>query len=232
MKTIIFILLFNTLSYASFLDDFIFYRAQNCYKNREYLKALNLFKSIEYKDEKVYYNIANTLFKLKRYKSSIAYYKMVDSVNLAYKVFYNIANAKAALKDYKSAIAFYKTALKYKDSKNARYNLNLAIKELSKLKKKEAKLKKSAASYEAKLDNFDRDDLSKIADAKDPKVMKKGYNFSKGVDFSSSKAKFISVSKSPKKVKKVKNIEDKLQEIDIANRLNSKKLNTLFIPLN
>ena len=87
--------------------------------------------------EKAEYNLANTIYKNKKYSEAITNYK--NATQLAktdaekHKAFHNLGNAYMQDKNYKSAVESYKNALKAnsKDEKT-RYNLALAKKMLEK----------------------------------------------------------------------------------------------------
>ena len=87
--------------------------------------------------EKAEYNLANTIYKNKKYSEAITNYKNASELAKTdaekHKAFHNLGNAYMQDKNYKSAVESYKNALKAnsKDEKT-RYNLALAKKMLEK----------------------------------------------------------------------------------------------------
>ncbi len=112
---------------ASFFDELNLFKAQVEYKNENYKSSLNLYKKIENKSNKIYYNMGNILYKQKLYEKAIITYKKINSLELNHKKLHNIANCYLALDKLDIAIAFYKSALKFQDNKDTKFNLAKAI---------------------------------------------------------------------------------------------------------
>ena len=87
----------------------------------------------------LYNNLAQSLYYAKDYDGAVQnYYKALRYLpkEKIGKTEYNLANAYYQKNDYKKAIHFYKQALKINpDDKELRFNLEMALKQLSKPKK-------------------------------------------------------------------------------------------------
>lgn len=133
-NTNIFLVLFSFLSqfpiYASSIFDFkIIDNANKAYENNEFPKSSNEFLKLdsnEYRD----YNLANSLYKEKKYPEAIDLYKNIktSSNDLEFKKLHNLANSYALTKDFQNAIKSYEDALKIKNDPQTKENLELVKK--------------------------------------------------------------------------------------------------------
>ena len=165
-KLVLSLLLIGSLE-ASLLDFQKIDRAKQDYLNGNYSKSLKLFKSLNKDEPELNYNIANTLYKLSRYKEAIKYYKrsLGGKVNELERR-YNLGNCYFKLKDYDSAILAYKYALKIDNSDDVKHNLELAYKMKYKPKKRKKDTKKSNKKGKDKGKNSKNNKKSKKIDKK------------------------------------------------------------------
>ncbi len=132
-----FIFLTPSLKAVSLFDFQVIKKANNAYKNGDFKKSETLYKKLlkEKNTPEIHYDLANSLYKQKKYKEALNEYEQIKSDNkeLMFKKYYNEGNANAYLKKYDNAIKSYKKALQINPSdKDAKYNLKL----IEKLKKK------------------------------------------------------------------------------------------------
>jgi len=151
---------------AGVLNDYKIYRANSFYLQKDYKKALTAYLKIEPKDDTIYYNIANTLYRLGQYQKAIDYYKLVKKPKWTAKKYYNIGNAYAMQKNYLKAMIFYKNALKFSKNTKIKHNLEYAKKRL--IIMQDVMLSNSKCSTtQTELLNFDDKNISKdLQDAK------------------------------------------------------------------
>jgi len=166
MKNIFLILLFTAFSFAKLPNNYSFYKANNLYKSGKYKEAIAIYEKIEPKDDAIYYNIANSYYRLKNYQKAIDYYKLINSQSYNAKKLYNIANAYVQQKNYLKAIIFYRQALKFSKNPKIKENLEYAKKHMVALRDVMLSNAKCSVTL-AELDNFDDDNVSKdLQDAK------------------------------------------------------------------
>ena len=217
---------------ANTIDNLKHYIAQYEYKNKNYKEALAKLKELKPTNQ-VLFEIANTLYRLKRYNEAISYYKMVNSASLQGEVYFNIANCYYKLKKFNKATLFYKSASKFKKLKQkALKNLKLSQKKAqiaraSKIKDckgKDVGLGKDRAklfefndpfvSKELKLANLNRVDKANVVVSNNKRVSK------------------IELLKDKNSTKSSKLFTlDKLKEKRVNRALENKELKTLLIPL-
>lgn len=136
---VLFILLFIQEDIKASIFDFKYIdKGEKAYKNKEYEKAYDNFSEIKHSNEKEY-NIANSLYKQKKFKEAIKRYKNVktDDRNLKFNKLHNLGNAYANNNQYKEAIQSYEDALKIKNDKETKENLETIKKHLNRQKQKD-----------------------------------------------------------------------------------------------
>ena len=136
---------FNTNSNASSVLDFISIKEANkAYENKDYEKASNEFKSLDSNDFRDY-NLANSYYKTNNFDKAIDLYKNIQSSNtdLEFKKLHNLANAYANKNDFQNAITNYEEALKLRNDKETKENLELLKEALEKQKNKEENQEKN-----------------------------------------------------------------------------------------
>ncbi len=129
-------------------------QAKEYYEKGNYKRAEHLYRKLlkEGKsDAELQYNLANSLYKEKKYADALKYYNSIksDDSDLEFRKYFNKGNSLAHLKRLDEAIEAYKKALKIKDDKDARYNLEF----LKKLKKRQNKSKKNQNNNQNKKKN-------------------------------------------------------------------------------
>ncbi len=126
MKKLLLLFIIAITLNASIVDE-----AKRAYEKGDFNKAAKLYSKLA-KDEKAKFNLGDSLYKAKRYQEALNVFKSINSKELQFKKLYNMGNCYANLKRFDDAIKMYKEALKIKDDKDARFNLEL----IKKLKKK------------------------------------------------------------------------------------------------
>ncbi len=144
---VVFMLISPTVSKAGVLDFLELQKADESYTNKEYKKSEKIYKEFlkHSSSSEAHYNLANSLYKQKKYDEAIKEYEnsFFGSKDKKASKYANIGNAYAQKQDEKSlqnAIKSYEKSLEYKEDKDVRENLE-AVKELLK-KKKQKKQKK------------------------------------------------------------------------------------------
>ncbi len=197
---------------AGILDFQNIKKAKEYYDNGSYKNAENLYKQLlkEHKDTpQIRYNLANSLYKEKKYKQALQEYSNIKNSDksLEFDKLYNEGNAYAYLKKYDDAIKSYEKALKIKNDKDAKYNLEL----IKKLKKKKRKNKKNKQNKNKK--NKKKNNKAKNKNGK-------GKN-SKGKNSKKNKSK--SESKNKKQENNKNNKENKQKQKQKQNKTPKKK---------
>jgi len=101
--------------------------AKEAYEAKEYTKSAALLNSIEQKSSQKEYDMGNAYYKSKNYDEAIKSYRKAEGVDRATRL-HNIGNSYFQKKDLDSAIKSYEEALKIKEDKETRFNLELAKK--------------------------------------------------------------------------------------------------------
>ena len=137
----IFLLFFLTEGADASIFDFKHIEeGKEAYANKEYDKASNAFSKLQ-KTPQSQYNHANSLYKQKKYESAIKAYESIEAKDrhLNFNRQYNTGNAYAKLNQLEKAIESYEKALKIKDDKEAKENLETVKKALKQQKKSQDK---------------------------------------------------------------------------------------------
>ncbi len=133
LKYLSFVLLLSisTKSEASLTDFKTIDKATILYENQNYKEASKEFKKVA-KNSEAHYNFANSLYKEKKYKEAIKEYKKVVTSNeeLEFKKLHNLGNSYTKLNNLEDAIKMYEKALKIKEDKQTRENLEIVKKAL------------------------------------------------------------------------------------------------------
>lgn len=136
---LLFVFIFNENLKASIFDFQTIKDAKKAYENKNYNEAINKFENIDSSNERNY-NLANSYYKQKNYSKAIELYKQIksDELNFNFSVLHNLANAYTLNSNYDEAIKSYEKALKLKNDKKTKENLEL-VKNLKNNDKKENK---------------------------------------------------------------------------------------------
>ena len=144
LSSIVLICLFsfvNTkLNASSILDFNTIKEATQAYETKDYNKASNKFEKLD-SDEYRDYNLANSFYKTNDFDKAINLYENIKSSNydLEFKRLHNLGNSYAKKNDFQNAITNYENALKLKNDKETKENLELLKKALEDKKNKENK---------------------------------------------------------------------------------------------
>jgi Ca-activated chloride channel family protein len=245
MKYIITLLLSIVFLNASLLDFRDISRAKSSYESKDYKSAISEYKKVLGKDGAAY-DLANSYYKAKKYKKALEMYKKVSEPSLKFKKLHNMGNTYANLGKIDDAIKSYEEALKIKQDKDTKYNLEL----LKKHKKKQKKKKKNKKNDKKKKDKKKgKKDSKKNQDKKDKngknkknkKAGKNNKNPNKDKKTKGSRQKQNqnkqkkdqankNKEKQAKNKKKVQPISD-MEERKYKKILNKRGINTLMLPL-
>lgn len=166
----------NPLYSFSIMDFKTINEANEAYKNQEYQEASSNFQKIdsnEYRD----YNLANSLYKSNEFEKAIDLYKNIQtsSNDLEFKRLHNLGNAYAKNKNFDEAMNSYEKALKLKNDKTTKENLELVKKLLEDKKennqnqeknKSEKKENKEQEKQKEKSDNLENRENQKEIEQK------------------------------------------------------------------
>ncbi len=228
MKILI-LFLVPILAFSSINNDYLQYKAQNAYQSGNYKEALKQYSQIEPKSDNIYYDIANTLYKLKDYTKAIEYYKLIKATNLTAKKLYNIGNSYVMQKNYLKAIIFYRNALKFENNPKFKQNLDYAIKHMNAMQDVMLSNSKCSAT-QAVLDSFDDENVSK--DMQDAKYKPEDkFNVIDNLDEKIADLISIDSNNSDNNISKVLKIQQKLINNRAQNRLKERSSKVLLIPI-
>ncbi|RXK13109.1 hypothetical protein CP965_04725 [Halarcobacter mediterraneus] len=129
-------------------------KANEFYKKQNYEKAQKEFEKVA-KTPESYYNLANSYYKQKKYKQALENYQKVISSdsNLEYKKLHNMGNSFVKLNDLQNAKRVYEKALKIKDDKETKENLEEVLKALKQDNKNQNQNKENNKNNQNKQEN-------------------------------------------------------------------------------
>ena len=115
-------------------------KAKNYYENKEYEKAADEYRKISSSSHSLY-NLGNSLYKQGKYEEAVKTYSKIvtEDKELEYKKLHNLGNSFVKTGALEKGKEFYEKALKIKNDKETKENLELVNKELEKQKQKENK---------------------------------------------------------------------------------------------
>ncbi|NQY22487.1 MAG: VWA domain-containing protein [Campylobacteraceae bacterium] len=159
-RTIIFLSFFSLPYdniYANTFEFSSIQEAKEAYEKQEYKKAQTLYKSLNTSKEALY-NQGNAAYKQKLYKDAISLYKEAKSEQkeLNYKTLHNLGNSYVKLNKLQEAKKSYEEALKIKENKETKENLEKVLDELK--KKKQNDKNKNKNKKENKDKNKEKED--------------------------------------------------------------------------
>lgn len=133
---VLFISLYSPLLKAGVFDFYTLHTIDTAYKNKEYAKALKGYKTLK-QTTKILYNTAHILYKQKKYKQAVVFYKKALKRNnpLNADIYYNIATSYLQLDKLQTAKKYYLLSLKLQNSKETQENLHVVNFLLKKRKK-------------------------------------------------------------------------------------------------
>jgi len=243
MKNILILICFISFVNASISDDINLYKAQESYTKKDLLQSEKYYKNIDNMSDTVKYNLANVLYKQKKYDEAISYYSEIASKDLLYKKHHNLGNAYAKLNKLDTAIKNYEKALKIQNDSDTKFNLDLLKKKKEQKKnknknnKKNKDKKKQNSKDKNKDDDMDKEDKKDKKTSSDPKkdeIKEKKDNNSKDKQ-KAKDSKKEQLKKQDANITKEENLKNtklsNLEEKKWAKMLNNRELNTLMIPL-
>ncbi|WP_201353334.1 tetratricopeptide repeat protein [Hydrogenimonas urashimensis] len=131
--------MFFSLAYAGALDFLTPTRAKDAYEKGEFDKAAKLYKELAKKgSDEATFNAADALYKAGKYEEALSFFKKVNKESLQFEKLHNMGNCYAHLGKIDEGIRAYEEALKIKEDKETRFNLEL----LKKIKEKKKRQKK------------------------------------------------------------------------------------------
>ncbi|PLY10367.1 MAG: hypothetical protein C0626_05125 [Arcobacter sp.] len=139
---------------ASILDFNTIKEATKAYNSKDYATSSNKFKDFISTNEGKY-NFANSLYKEKKYESALKMYKDITTSDdsLEFKKLHNMGNTYVKLNDLNSAKKMYENALKIKDDKQTKENLELVKKALENKQNKDSKQKQDNKNNKQEKEN-------------------------------------------------------------------------------
>ncbi len=199
---------------ANMLDFKTLENAKQNYENKKYKEAIDNYKNVKASNEQ-HYNLANSYYKNKEFKKAIdSYSKIVTKdKNLEFKKLHNLGNSYVNEKKLEKAKEFYKKALKIKEDKETKENLEAVNKALEKKKKQDKKNKKNN-----KKDDKKQKDNKKKSDDEKKKDKEKEKN---------KKDKKSKKEKEDKESKKKKTKQQKMKKQPISDMEEKKWLKAL-----
>ncbi len=253
MRKILFLFLFAIVSANASITDFIYLKkAKEAYESGNYEKAAKYYEKTDNRSDEVKFNMADAYYKSKNYKKALKLYESIKDKKLEFKKLHNLGNTYAHLNRIDEAIKAYEKALKIKEDKDTRFNLEL-LKKLKQKKKKENKKQNNKQNNKQNKQNNKQNSKqnkqnNKQNDKQNEQNKKKNEN-KKSSDKNSDK------NGEKDKKKKEKNSEKKHEKTEKGKRepkpsfgkkepisdmeirkydklLNQRGINTLMLPLN
>jgi len=169
---VLIVLLISIYLQADIFDFWHLRGAKRAYKEGNFTKAIDDFKKLDLSDDHTKYDLANSYYKAKKFKEAKSLYEQISDKSLLFNKWHNLGNTLAFLNDIDGAIKAYKEALKIKEDKDTRYNLEL----LEKLKKKNEQKKQKKKKQKKKDNKKKKQDQKKNKDHNKNKDQKKKEN--------------------------------------------------------
>ena len=182
------LLFYPQSQYAGMLDFKTLESAKSSYENGNYKQSIREYKKIKSSNERNY-NLANSYYKDKNYKQAIESYGKIVTENkeLEYKKLHNLGNSYVNDKNLQKAKEFYEKALKLKDDKQTKENLDAVNKELEKKKQKKDNKDNKNNKKSDKQKKENKDKQKKNSDSKKDDKKKENKNENKDKEKEASK---------------------------------------------
>ena len=222
MRKFLLIFIISISAFASILDFKYINAAKEAYQNGDYKKAIENYLKVEDKNDKILFNLADSYYKAKEYEKAFKLYKQIKDKDLEFKKLHNMGNTLAHLGKIDEAIKAYEKALKIKEDKDTRFNLEL----LKKMKKNQKK--KQNKNNQNKNSNKNNNEKNKKDQNKNGKENSK--------ENKNNKQKNQNKGKKDKKLKPKPNLKPApISDMEVRKyekMLNKRGVNTLLLPLN
>jgi len=225
------LILMVVYGYGGMLDFDYLDKANKAFNKGDFKSASDNYSKVN--SDEARYDLANSLYKQKKYKEALSTYKSISNKDLEFAKLHNIGNCQAQLKQNDEAIKSYQDALKIKDDKDTKFNLEL----LKKQKKKEDKKKEQNKKNQKKNDKNKQDKKQNKKQNKDKKKSQEQKEKQKEQDKASKTKK--EKQKQMKKNEKKSSAQQKQKNPPISNMeerkwqkmLNQKEINTLMLSI-
>ncbi len=114
---------------ASMLDGLYLNSAYKSYKSKDFNTTMSKLKKIEKHSLQSQFALANSYYKLHRYKKAITIYSSILSTSpkVKQKLYYNLANAYVKLRQYDKARSYYVKSLQLGEDKDSLHNLHIVL---------------------------------------------------------------------------------------------------------
>ncbi|HGZ70196.1 MAG TPA: tetratricopeptide repeat protein [Nitratifractor sp.] len=136
------------------------------YSAKDYNKSKEILLSSGQESPVYNYDLANVYYKLGRYQEALKYYKRAFGKDVDEQSrLHNLGNTYFMLNEYKKALSIFEIALKIRDDKDTRYNLELTKKLLQKKKepkKSDKKKKQKEKSVQKSKQKSDKESKKKV----------------------------------------------------------------------
>ena len=223
------LILIALFCYGGVLDFNYLDRANRAFSRGDFQTASDNYSKID--SDEARYNLANSLYKQKKYKEALNIYRSISKKDLEFAKLHNMGNCQAQLKQNDEAIKSYEDALKIKDDKDTKFNLDL----LKKQKKKQDKKKKQKKKKKDK-DKKDKKDKNQGKDKKksqEQKKKQKEQEKKRAKKAKEDKKKQMKKDEKKSSAQKKKNNPpiSNMEERKWQNMLNQKEINTLLLPI-
>ena len=171
MNKLLLLLTLSILLQADIFDFQTIEKANQAYQKGNFKESAKLFGSLKKDKSIVAYDKANALYKAGDYDEALREYAKAKGVNEATRL-HNIGNCYFKNQDLDRAIESYEKALKIREDKDTRYNLELAKrKKREKEKKKQDKKKENQKKKNNQKKKEDKQDDKKKREKKVEKSM-------------------------------------------------------------
>ncbi len=231
MRKFLLIFIISISAFASILDFKYINAAKEAYQNGDYKKAIENYLKVEDKNDKILFNLADSYYKAKEYEKAFRLYSQIKDKDLEFKKLHNMGNTLAHLGKIDEAIRVYEKALKIKEDKDTRFNLEL----LKKMKKNQKKKQNNKNNKQKQNKNNQNKNSNKNNNEKNKKDQNKnGKENSK--ENKNNKQKNQNKGKKDKKPKPKPNPKpapiSNMEVRKYEKMLNKRGVNTLLLPLN
>ncbi|ATB70619.1 hypothetical protein SJPD1_2524 [Sulfurospirillum diekertiae] len=137
VKSLLLLVCLMGITQAGLLDFWNASKAKEAYTKGDYPKATSLYQSLDQTNDNAAYNLGNAYYKEKAYDKALEAYQHVKDPKLLPQTLHNMGNSYAQLHQNDQAIKAYESALKLKEDKDTRFNLELLKKEQQKQDQKQ-----------------------------------------------------------------------------------------------